>query len=145
MSGSNVRDTQYVSQTSITLDNLLSGTTYDFEIRSICSGDTTFAEYFRASTKCADISVLPYTVNFEGPDGATGTSVAVNNLPNCWYNYNVGTNTSYSGYPIVYNSASYAHSGSQAMRFYTTLLSAPMPTSMPSCRWSTLRSIPSTR
>ena len=73
-------------------------------------------------TACDGITSLPYTENFDGVVGTTSTSAATNNLPTCWYYYNTGTNTSYSGYPIVYNSASTAHSGTNALRFYTYIV-----------------------
>ena len=109
-----------VSATTYTVDSLTPGTDYDFRVSFTCTDDNTlYAGTCEASTPCVDLTTLPFTENFDGVTGATSTSVAVNNLPNCWNYYNVGTSTSYSGYPMVYNSSSYAHSGSQAMRFYT--------------------------
>ena len=110
----------YVFDTFYTVNNLTPQTHYNIKVYAICGdGDTSLATTSSVSTTCIAIDSLPYFENFDGVTGATSTSVAVNNLPNCWFNHNVGTSTSYSGYPIVYNSSSYAHSGSQAMRFYT--------------------------
>ncbi len=71
------------------------------------------------SPACDPITSLPYTENFDGVIGSTSTSLSVNNLPACWGYYNTGTSTSYSGYPIVYSSSAYSHSGTNSIRFYT--------------------------
>ena len=107
-----------VFDTIAVIDNLNPQTAYDVYITPDCDGmaglnSTTFI------TACVPMDTLPYTQNFDGVAGSTATSAAVNNLPLCWKHYNEGTSTSYSGYPIVYNSASYSHSGSNSMRFYT--------------------------
>ena len=103
-----------------TINNLNSSTLYYFRLRSVCGG----GEYSNWATidqrtECAPIATLPYLENFDTWTGATTTSVSVNNLPYCWSNFNEGTSTSYSGYPIIYASATYASSGSNSMRFYT--------------------------
>ena len=104
----------------VLLDTLTANTPYNVRVRAICGyDDTSFVTATDFRTMCTLIDSLPYTENFDGVTGATTTSVAVNNLPPCWNYHNVGTSTSYSGYPIVYNSSTYAHSGTQAMRFYT--------------------------
>ena len=104
----------------VLLDTLTANTPYSIRVRAVCGyDDTSFVTAIAFRTMCTLIDSLPYTENFDGVTGATTTSVAVNNLPPCWNYHNVGTSTSYSGYPIVYNSSSYAHSGAQSMRFYT--------------------------
>ena len=109
-----------VYDTVFSMGGLSASTSYTFSVRAYCGGtDTSEAVTITARTACGYITTLPYTENFDGVTGSTTTSVAVNNLPPCWANHNTGTSTSYSGYPMVYNSSSYAHSGSQAMRFYT--------------------------
>ena len=109
------------STNPFTVSGLNPSTVYDFYVRANCGGGdvSNYAPVFTASTECEPISQLPYTENFDGVSGATTTSVSTNNLPICWHNLNQGTSTSYSGYPIVYNTTSYAASGSNAMRFYT--------------------------
>ena len=110
----------YAYDTTFTLTNLSPNTLYNIGVAAYCGiDDTSTMVSTSARTLCSYLDSLPYTENFDGVPGASSTSVAVNNLPPCWLSHNVGTNTSYSGYPIVYNSSSYAHSGSQAMRFYT--------------------------
>ena len=109
------------STNPFTVSGLNPSTVYDFYVRANCGGGdvSNYAPVFTASTECEPISQLPYTENFDGVSGATTTSVSTNNLPICWRNLNQGTSTSYSGYPIVYNTTSYAASGSNSMRFYT--------------------------
>ena len=68
---------------------------------------------------CNPLTSLPYTENFDGVTGSTSTTLSTNNLPTCWSYYNIGTSPSYTGYPMVYSSSTYAHSGTNAMRFYT--------------------------
>ena len=104
-----------------TVTGLTASTNYTFYVQADCGGGdlSYFSGAHTASTACDFITTLPYTENFDTYAGATTTSVSTNNLPNCWNHINTGTNTSYSGYPIIYNSTTYAASGTNAMRFYT--------------------------
>ena len=105
---------------TLSIGDLTPNTAYDIYVMAICpSGDTTDGRFISVRTLCVELDSLPYTENFDGVPGATSTSVSVNNLPPCWNSYNVGTSTSYSGYPIVYSGSATAHSGTNAMRFYT--------------------------
>ena len=108
-----------------TITGLTPSTVYTFYVRGICSAtdSSNWSLPFHANTACAPIATLPYTENFDAYSGATTTSVSINNLPVCWNHLNSGTNTSYSGYPIIYNSASSAASGVNSMRFYTYITS----------------------
>ena len=109
------------SDTFYSFTNLLPATDYQVALSAVCpngNGNSASAT-LSFTTLCDLVTTLPYTQNFDGVAGTTSTSVAVNNLPNCWFNYNTGTSTSYSGYPIVYNSSTYASSGTNSMRFYT--------------------------
>ena len=111
----NVENTDSVSFTSLT-----PATNYSVQVAGLClNGDTSFFRTTNVLTQCVSLTTLPYTENFDSVTGSTTTSVAVNNLPPCWANHNTGTNTSYSGYPIVYSSSSSAHSGNNSLRFYT--------------------------
>ena len=107
-----------VSDTVYTLTGLSATTTYLISVRAYCGGDTSAAVAVMATTTCGVITALPFVENFDGMTGSTSTASAVNNLPSCWSNYNTGTNTSYSGYPIVYSNSTYAHSGTNCMRFF---------------------------
>jgi hypothetical protein len=118
-------DSTWVSQGTITnapytINGLQPNTLYNVRMRSVCGGGE-FSNWVTVSerTACAPIAAVPYMENFDSWTGATTTSVSVNNLPYCWSNFNEGTSTSYSGYPIIYASATYAASGSNSMRFYT--------------------------
>ena len=108
------------STNSITLDNLNPYTYYYVAVQSNCGG--TVSEwsnviYFR--TSCDPATTLPLMENFDNVPGSTSTSVSTSNLPYCWTIINNGTSTSYSGYPMVYASATYASSGTNSLRFYT--------------------------
>ena len=104
-----------------TISGLDNSTVYDFYVRANCGGGdvSSYSNVYTAGTECAPITTLPYTENFDAITGYTTTSAAVNNLPYCWSTINNGTSTTYSGYPIVYTSATLAASGSNLMRFYT--------------------------
>ena len=118
--GTGVGTTETVYTNPYTVTGLSASTNYDFYVRSDCGGDySNYSNVHTVATQCDLISVLPLMENFDSYAGATTTSVSANNLPNCWSHYNTGTSTSYSGYPIIYNSSTYAASGTNAMRFYT--------------------------
>ncbi|MBR6334153.1 MAG: fibronectin type III domain-containing protein, partial [Bacteroidales bacterium] len=108
-----------VTSSPYTITNLTPSTFYYVRMRSDCGGEysdwTTVSHY----TECAAISSLPFVENFDSQTGSSSTYVSINNLPYCWSNYNVGTSTDYSGYPIIYHSSSTAASPSNSMRFYT--------------------------
>ena len=113
-------NTVAVSTNSYSFYNLSPGLTYDVYVRTECSSGDGYSDNLMGSftTECEALSTLPYSMNFDNVTGTTSTSVSVNNLPMCWDYYNNGTNSSYTGYPIVYNSSSYAASGSNSVRFY---------------------------
>ena len=98
-----------------TLTDLVGGTNYEVYVRAICSatdsGAWTFATPF--STVCVSITTSPFIVDFENE--ATGTSSP---LPLCWTRFNDCTST-YTYYPYVYNSTTYAHSGTNCLYFYS--------------------------
>ena len=106
----NVAYTYPVSFTSLT-----SNTDYTVQVASLCqNGDTSTFRTRQILTPCLPLDTLPYVMNFDDETGTTSTSLATNNLPDCWSSHNTGTSTSYSGYPIVYNSSANAHSGTNA-------------------------------
>jgi len=104
-----------------TINGLENSTVYDFYVRANCGGGdvSNFSNVHTAGTECAAITTLPLLMDFDSIAGYTTTSAAVTNLPYCWSTINEGTSASYSGYPIVYTSATLAASGTNAMRFYT--------------------------
>ncbi len=108
-----------VNSNDYLLTGLQPGTSYDVFVRAICLDNTGFSTYLLGSfeTECNPMTELPYFDNFDSYTGVTtGT---INNLPNCWNYLNDGTGSSYMGYPVIYNSSSYAQSGPNALRFYT--------------------------
>ena len=119
--GTGAGTTVTATSNPFTVTGLTASTNYTFYVQSDCGGGdlSYFSEAYTVSTACDVITTLPYTENFDSYAGATSTSVATSNLPSCWNHINAGTNTSYSGYPIIYNSSSTAHSGVNSMRFYT--------------------------
>ena len=110
------------SDTFYTISNLHPNTDYQVLLKSNCPSGSGYSANVEMTftTLCDPITTLPYTENFDGVAGSTSTSVSVNNLPTCWFYHNTGTSTSYSGYPIIYNSAANAESGSNSMRFYVS-------------------------
>ena len=109
--GSSNYETESSNTNSITLINLTPGTTYDFEIRSICGSDTTYGESFRATTLCAEINILPYVMSFEGANTGTTSSP---DFVNCLTRHN--STTSY--YPYVSSTVAYCHSGNRGLYWY---------------------------
>ena len=122
---------QLISNDSVYYDNveyafpvyftgLNPATQYTVYVAGLCSnGDTSDFLTLDVFTYCDPLTSLPYIQNFDGVPGSTTTSMQTNNLPPCWNYLNHGTRTDYKGYPIVYNSSEFAHSGSNSMRFYS--------------------------
>ncbi len=109
-----------VSSCSVSFTGLESATRYRVQVAGLCpNGDTSLFRTTKVLTPCALLTRLPYTQNFDNEEGATTTSVPTNNLPPCWNYINHGTRNNYTGYPAVYSSATYSHSGSNSMRFYS--------------------------
>ena len=117
-----------VNDTTTTLTGLTAGTAYDVYVRAICPGNTGHSGYVLESfvTDCYPMAQLPFSENFDNQNGISSTTTTLNNLPVCWHYINGATNT-YSGAPYVYNAASYAASGTNSLRFYTTTASAFTP------------------
>ena len=108
-----------VSDTSYIFNSLNASTTYTFTVRAICgSDDSSMTISTIANTSCA-YAVLPIIEDFDGITGSTATSGMANILPPCWEYYNDGTRTNYQGCPYIYSSSTYAHSGSNSIRFYS--------------------------
>ena len=111
----------YVIDTFINLTNLNPVTTYYAYVQADCGSDG-FSGWtgcvFR--TGCGEISLFPYTENFDSYDGYTSTSCSstYHCLPDCWDYINTGTQSSYMGYPFMYNYSSQAYSGTNSVRFY---------------------------
>ena len=120
--GSGVGISETANSNPYTITGLSPNTNYTFYVQSDCGGGdlSYFSSAYTVRTSCAAIDSLPFFDNFDSYSGTTNTSVSVSNLPNCWSNLNNGTNSNYMGYPIVYNSSTYSHSGANSLRFYTS-------------------------
>jgi len=105
-----------------TLTNLDANHTYEVRVQANCSGgessDWSNVKVF--TTECLPITSLPYSTNFDSYTGTTSSTA--NNLPDCWHYINRGT--TYTGYPVIYNSSTYAVSGTNSLRFYSGTSSA---------------------
>ncbi|MCR5014819.1 MAG: fibronectin type III domain-containing protein, partial [Bacteroidales bacterium] len=69
-----------------------------------------------ANAQIIGVGGFPWTENFDSSSSATAHDT--NALPDNWNYYN-GTNSIYSGYPLIYNSSDYAHSGNHFLRFFS--------------------------
>ena len=103
-----------------TISNLSSNTAYDVYITPECNSGVAATSLGTFRTACGPITVLPYIENFDSYPASTATSpVPAGFQPPCWDFYNDGTRTNYQYSPYVYNSSTYAHSGSNSIRFYS--------------------------
>ena len=100
-----------------TISGLDAQTEYQARVQSVCGDETSNWTSTTFTTECEAISTFPWSTNFDSYTGTT--SGGTNNLPLCWNYINNSTSSSYQGYPIIYNSSSDAHSGSNYLRFYS--------------------------
>ena len=101
-------DADYTVETSVVasdgmylLNNLMTGTDYQWYLALICNGDTIPSAVAMFTTACGELP-LPYVQNFDNTDPFT--------IPNCW-----GRINPYAGHPQV--NAGYAHSANNALKF----------------------------
>ena len=102
------------------INGLEPSTEYEVQVAAWCNpaDSATISEYtnsFSFVTECAAVAEFPYSENFETVVGKTSGHV----LPICWDYINTCTNTSYNYYPMVYNSSTYAVSGTNSLKFYS--------------------------
>ncbi len=105
------------------LEGLDPATTYDAQVAAWCdpSKEEMVSEYsdiFSFATACEIISTFPYSENFDGLTASSYDHV----MPLCWSHINTCAYqgyTDYSIYPTAYAGASYAHSGTNSLRFYS--------------------------
>ena len=110
-----------VNNLSVTLSGLTPATRYNFRVKAICNeGESTFST-ISFLTDCAISSTYPWSTNFDSDAGTSSGST--NNLPPCWNYLFTCSNSSYQGYPVIYNSSS--HSASNCLRFYSSASSSP--------------------
>lgn len=111
-----------VTVSPFTITGLDASSTYNVRVAAWCDPtDSLSASEFSAAitvtTACASIASFPYAENFDAIEGTTSGSTSV--LPVCWTSINTSTYSSYSGYPNVYSTASYANSGTNSLKFYS--------------------------
>ena len=106
-----------VSTPEVIFTELNAQTTYDVYVTTNCGSTESITSFYTFTTPCEPFTTLPLAENFDSIPGTT--SGTTSNLPACWSHINHGTSTSYIGYPIVYNSSTYAASGTNSLRFYS--------------------------
>ena len=112
-----------------TITGLSHSSGYDFYVRANCGGGdvSSYTHKITEATACAPYTTLPYMENFDAyPSNTSGTA---SHLPYCWSNVSTSTSSSYTGYPIIYTSATYAASGDNSLRFYTYYYTSSTSTS----------------
>ena len=107
------------------LEGLQPSTSYDVQVAAWCNpaDSATISDYsatFSFATECAAIASFPYSEKFDGMEGTTGTQT----LPICWNFVNTSTYSSNNYYPMVYKGATYANSGTNSLKFYSTAYSS---------------------
>ena len=108
-----------ITTNSFTLPDLEAATLYKAYVVAKCSASdvSEASDSITFATECVAISEYPWVDSLDAYTGST--SANVNNLPICWNYINECTYSYYKGYPIIYNSASYAHSGTNSLRLYS--------------------------
>ena len=101
-----------VTDTFYTFSGLTADSLYTYAVMTQCSNSFSMPLEGTARTQCAMLSVLPYSEGFE--DAASGTAAE---FPSCWHRINDATGT-YTYYPYVTTTATYAHSGTKGMYWY---------------------------
>ena len=112
--GTNSDTVTNISDTIISLTDLVPGTYYDIKVAAVCSdGNPTAFVSASFLTECAPIATLPWSENFEG----WGTGNA--GFHPCWSHfYQSGSSIYTNNYPYV-SSSTNAHSGTKYMYNYT--------------------------
>jgi hypothetical protein len=102
-----------VTDTFLTISNLLGSSLYNWYVVSVCSGDSTVSDMASFYTNCSAIETLPYFTDFENEMASTL-------LPYCWTR---GTDN--SSYPYI---STESYQGAQGLYFYS---SQPNTVSLP--------------
>ncbi|MBR6440867.1 MAG: choice-of-anchor J domain-containing protein, partial [Bacteroidales bacterium] len=105
--------TQTVNGTTLQLTSLSPSTIYNVYVKSVCgdSEQSPWSVVYTFTTQCGALTSLPYIQGFEESTSGSSTSFNVN----CWNRY-----TSSGNYPYVYGTASYAHTGSKSLYWYSS-------------------------
>lgn len=113
--GNAYADTVNVTGGTYTITGLDANTSYKVKIAAECDL-TQWSSAKTFKTLCAPATTV--VENFDGITGQTSSNV----LPDCWSSLNGGT--SYGYLPTAYAGASYAHSGTNSLKFYSYASSA---------------------
>ena len=112
----------FFTDNSAAIGGLDPNSDYELVVVASCGGSEGYSSYPEPfHTLCSPLATLPFVEDFESVDGIPSYSTYsnVNTLPDCWLRHNTGTAGEYSGAPLVHNDSTYAHSGTNAMRFHT--------------------------
>ena len=127
----NVQSKTFQNMPAGSITDLNPGTTYYVRVIAMCEPgvDESFpSNVLSFNTECDILYVTeqnPFQQNFDGVTGTT--SGTTNNLPLCWNYINETSYSTYAGYPVVYNSSSYAHSGNNYLRLYSYYYNSSYP------------------
>jgi len=102
-----------IAETEYVLSGLDAATTYQIQVAAWCDpedaeGISAFSESITVSTLCDVVAAFPWSENFDNVSSS---------LPICWNSINNCTSATYAAYPKVYNSSSYAYSGTKSLFF----------------------------
>lgn len=111
--------TETTTDNPYTITGLSASTMYnfDFSIKSLCSATEESAVVTKTlsfNTACG-LAAVPFAENFDAYTSTTSQSTMV--MPLCWNRKYTGTSTSYGA--GIYNSSSYAVSGTNSLRLYS--------------------------
>lgn len=107
--GNAYADTVEVVGGTYTITGLEENTSYKVKVAAACD-ETQWTSAKTFKTACSAIAAV--VENFDGITGSTSSHV----LPDCWNYINTGTSGTF--YPTAYASETYAHSGTNSLRFY---------------------------
>ena len=117
------------ASTPQSLTSLTGNTTYTVQVQAQCN-TAAWSSSITFTTKCDPITTFPWNENFDGTTAPSVYTPSSRVLPTvCWSYINTCTNSTYKFYPTMlsYSSSTYAHSGSNYLRFYSYYASDAQP------------------
>ena len=103
---------------------------YELVVVASCGGSEGYSSYpVSFHSLCSPLVALPFVENFESVNGIPSYDIysPEHILPDCWLYYN----NCYGGGPWVHNDATYAHGGTNALRFHAPCTSSDQLAIMP--------------
>ena len=123
-SDENYTEVANVTENPYTLTGLDAASNYEFYVVANCSADDASepSETFTFTTACDVIPALGFSENFDSYSPASTYTPSSRELPNCWNYINECTYSSYMYYPSMssYTPSSYAHTGYNYVKFYSS-------------------------